>query len=98
MARQVALAYCVDLPVNREMDGEARLLPGGPPLRHHRQLLSPSQQRSGRWRQMVRDPELYAKGAVRHPDHNTIVLHGWHRVLMNTEGESKAMRNVAFLD
>jgi hypothetical protein len=47
---------------------------------------------------MRRDPELYATGAVSHPDHNTIVLHGWHRVLMNTEGEARAMRHVAFLD
>jgi hypothetical protein len=62
------------------------------------ELLSPSQQRSGRWREMVRDPELYAKGSVRHPDHNTIVLHGWHRVLMNTEQGARAMRHVAFLD
>jgi hypothetical protein len=54
--------------------------------------------RKGGWRQMVRDPELYAKGAVRHPDHNTIVLHGWHRVLMNTEQSARAMRHVAFID
>jgi hypothetical protein len=60
--------------------------------------LSPSQQRSGRWRNLVRDPELYATGSVRHPDHNTIVLHGWHRVLMNTEQGARAMRHVAFLD
>ena len=62
------------------------------------ELLSPSQQRSGRWRELVRDPELYAKGAVRHPDHRTIVLHGWHWVLMNTEQAARAMRHVAFLD
>jgi hypothetical protein len=62
------------------------------------ELLSPSQQRSGRWREMVRDPELYAKGSVRHPDHNTIVLPYWHRVLMNTEQRARAMRHVAFLD
>jgi hypothetical protein len=31
MARQVALAYCVDLPRVWGMDGEARLLPGAPP-------------------------------------------------------------------
>jgi hypothetical protein len=62
------------------------------------ELLSPSQQRGGSWREMVRDPELYAKGSVRHPDHNTIVLHGWHRVLMNTEQRARAMRHVAFLD
>jgi hypothetical protein len=57
-----------------------------------------SQVRGGGWQQMVRDPELYAKGAVRHPDHNTIVLHGWHRVLMNTEYAARAMRHVAFID
>ena len=60
--------------------------------------LSQSKQRSGNWRRMVRDPELYAKGRVRHPDHNTIVLHGWHRVLMNTERQARARRHVAFLD
>jgi hypothetical protein len=31
-------------------------------------------------------------------DHATITPHGWHRVLMNTESQAKAMRNVAFLD
>jgi hypothetical protein len=61
------------------------------------EALSPAEQR-GRWREMVRDPELYAKGAVRHPDHNTIVLGFWHRVLMNTEQRARAMRHVAFLD
>jgi hypothetical protein len=60
--------------------------------------LSRSRQRRSRWREMVRDPELYAKGSVRHPDHNTIVLPYWHRVLMNTEQRARAMRHVAFLD
>ena len=32
------------------------------------------------------------------PTTPTITLHGWHRVVMNTEGQSRAMRNVAFLD
>ena len=43
-------------------------------------------------------PGVYVRGRVRHADHTTITLHGWHQVLMNTEGQSKAMRNVAFLD
>jgi hypothetical protein len=60
--------------------------------------LTPSQQRSGGWVRMARDPEVYAKGAVRHPDHATIHLRGWHRVLMNTEQGARAMRHVAFLD
>jgi NAD+ synthase (glutamine-hydrolysing) len=28
---------------------------------------------------------------VRHADHKTITLHGWHRVLMNTENESETI-------
>lgn len=50
------------------------------------------------WRTMRRNPGVYVKGRVRHADHATIMLHGWHQVVMNTEGQSKAMRNVAFLD
>ena len=50
------------------------------------------------WRIMRRNPEVYVRGRVRHPDHRTITLRGWHRVLMNTESQSAAMRNVAFLD
>jgi hypothetical protein len=37
------------------------------------------------WRQMVRDAEVFATGRITHPDNATLVLHGWHRVLMNTE-------------
>jgi hypothetical protein len=50
------------------------------------------------WRRMVRNPEAYVKGAVSHVDHKTIVLQVWHRVVMNTEGQTKAMRHVVFLD
>jgi hypothetical protein len=50
------------------------------------------------WRTMRRNPGVYVRGRIRHPDHAPITLHGWHRVVMNTEGQSKAMRNVAFLD
>ena len=50
------------------------------------------------WRTMRRTPGVYVKGRICHADHATITLHGWHRVLMNTESQSKAMRNVAFLD
>ena len=50
------------------------------------------------WQPMRRNPGVYVRGRIRHPDHQTIVLHRWHRVLMNTENQAKAMRNVAFLD
>jgi hypothetical protein len=42
--------------------------------------------------------KVFAKGAIRHPDHATVVLRGWHRVSMNTEQAARAMRHVAFLD
>jgi hypothetical protein len=60
--------------------------------------LTPEQRRGGGWTRRVRDPEVYAKGTVRHPDHATIHLADWHRVLMNTEQGARAMRHVAFID
>jgi len=60
--------------------------------------LPESRRRGGGYLRQVRDPELYAKGAIRHPDHATIVLGDWHRVLMNTENQATAMRHVAFID
>jgi len=50
------------------------------------------------WRVMTRNPGVYARGDVRHSDHATITLPFWHRVLMNTETQSRTMANVAFLD
>lgn len=50
------------------------------------------------WRVMSRNPGVYARGAVRHGDHATITLPFWHRVIMNTETQSRTMANVAFLD
>ncbi|HEY2786711.1 MAG TPA: hypothetical protein VGJ05_17250 [Fimbriiglobus sp.] len=50
------------------------------------------------WSVQRRNPAVYARGRVRHPDHATIRLHEWHLVAMNTEGQSVASRFVAFLD
>jgi hypothetical protein len=41
---------------------------------------------------------VFARGTVRHRDHATITLHGWHQVWMNTENTTRQMANVAFLD
>ena len=40
---------------------------------------------AGRHRSQTRNPEMFARGFVRHPDHATIVLRGWHRVHLNGE-------------
>jgi hypothetical protein len=50
------------------------------------------------WRVMRRNPTVYVRGRIRHPDHKTVELDGWHRVLSNTEDQSYAMRNIVFLD
>ncbi len=47
------------------------------------------------WRPMTRNPEMFVKGTIRHPDHATITLKGWHRVIVN--GEIRGA-NVVFLD
>ena len=50
------------------------------------------------WNQRWRDPLVYVRGRVSHPDHKTIVLDGWHRVLMNTENLAPGASRVVFLD
>jgi len=50
------------------------------------------------WQVMRRNPGVYARGTVRHSDHATITLPFWHRVIMNTETQSRTMAHVAFLD
>lgn len=50
------------------------------------------------WRLFLRGAGVYARGTVRHSDHKTVHLDGWHRVLMNTEGDASFAQRVAFLD
>ena len=73
--------------------------PNGVTQSEYREVLNRNPKAKGwGWQTMRRNPVVYVRGSVRHADHKTIVLHGWHRVLMNTEVQSRAMRNVAFLD
>src|SRR5262249_9819954 len=60
--------------------------------------LQESERKRGVFRVMQRDAFVHVRGEVKHPDHETVTLHGWHRVLMNTENRSQAMRFLAFLD
>jgi hypothetical protein len=73
--------------------------PNGVSEARYRQLL---QNRPGAaqwgWQALRRNPRVYAKGRIRHPDHATITLPDWHRVVLNTETETETMRNVAFID
>ncbi|HPM24326.1 MAG TPA: hypothetical protein PLP66_10510 [Phycisphaerae bacterium] len=77
----------------------SHLSPNGLSQREYEALLArnPAARRA-RWQVMRRNAGVFARGRVWHPDHRTITLNGWHRVLPNTETEAPAMRNVAFLD
>ena len=50
------------------------------------------------WRSWVRDAGVYDRGYVKHADHATIFLDGWHQILMNTESGASSRRNMSFLD
>jgi len=64
--------------------------------KEYRQLLreNPIAQ-SWDWRLMRRNPRAYARGKVRHPDHRTIELPFWHRVVISNE---QGNGNNVFLD
>jgi hypothetical protein len=65
---------------------------------YHKLLKKNPEAAQWHWRTMQRDPVVYVRGKVSHPDHATIRLDGWHRVEMNTEHRSRALAQVAFLD
>ncbi len=65
----------------------------------HRRLISRNPKlRNLQWVVQRRNPLVFVRGKVRHADHKSIVLSGWHQVLMNTETQAAAMRHVAFID
>ena len=42
--------------------------------------LSEGERNRWNWRVMRRNPKVYVRGRVRHHDHKTVVLDGWHEV------------------
>ena len=63
--------------------------------RYRRVLASNPASKSWSWRVMVRNPKAFVRGAIRHPDHKTVVLKHWYRVEVSAEVFSET---VAFLD
>lgn len=72
----------------------SRHAPDGLILANWRNLPTANRTDSG-WRPMRRDPEAYARGTVRHSDHATIALRGWHRIHLNAETRRSTL---GFLD
>ena len=71
---------------------------GVSPTVYDRLMATDPEARTLSWQHMVRDAEVYARGTVRHPDHKTVHLDGWHRVHMNQERFAAHARQIAFLD
>lgn len=65
---------------------------------YNRLIVSDPEAKRMNWRRMVRDAEVFARGVVRHRDHKTIHLDGWHRVYMNRERFARNSLQIAFLD
>ena len=68
------------------------------PVRYERLITNHPRMRALSWRRMTRDADVYARGDVRHRDHKTVHLDGWHRVFMNREREARHAPQIAFLD
>jgi hypothetical protein len=71
-----------------------RLAPDGLDMEAYRALPDAKRRESG-WRPMRRNPEAYARGSIRHPDHATVRLQGWHRIHLNAEERTASL---GFLD
>jgi hypothetical protein len=76
----------------------SRKYPNGLAENEYDKLDSDVRKNAGPWRHMVRNPQVFVRGHIKHSDHKTLNLSGWHEVLMNSENQSLAMKNVAFLD
>ena len=73
--------------------------PTGVSLEKYEQLLSNDPRASSmHWQRFTRDAEVYVRGEVRHRDHKTVDLDGWHRVYMNRERFARHAPQIAFLD
>jgi hypothetical protein len=48
------------------------------------------------WKTRVREPRVYVRGRVTHPDHSTVHLKIWHRVHLSLQGAG--VGTMAFLD
>lgn len=76
-----------------------RRRPNGVTAEQYRRLLLENRDASTwNWTTRLRDANVYVRGRVSHMDHKTVVLNGWHRVLMNTERIAPGAPTVVFLD
>lgn len=78
----------------------SRKHPNGISEKQYKSLMKNNEEaRQMRWETRVVNPRVYVKGRITHADHATLNLKDvWHRVILNTEDQAWASRNVAFMD
>lgn len=66
---------------------------------HYRQLIAKNPARVAQFRSGRRNAQVYVRGTVKHPDHKTVHLKGWHLVVPNSESANVTTGVVmAFID
>lgn len=50
------------------------------------------------WQAVLVNPDMYVRGPVRHSDHSTVMLRGWHKVVVNAESLARSAAHLAFID
>lgn len=73
----------------------SRRYPNGISEEHYNDLLKSDNKIRGTFQARTVDAEVYVRGKIRHPDHKTVDLKGWHKVIANSEVLSSTVR---FLD
>jgi len=72
--------------------------PNGITLEQYTAIVKKEPHKQHHFRRMTRGARVYVRGKITHKDHATVELLIWHRVVVNTESSSRAMRNMMFLD
>jgi len=76
----------------------SRKFPRGISEEGYKKIITRNPNRKAEFTMMNRNAEVFARGRVKHNDHATIFLDGWHKVVMNTEAQALSRKNLAFLD
>lgn len=72
--------------------------PSGLTEHGYRRAVSDGGESPATFRQARRDATVYVRGRISHPDHKTVVLDGWCRVVVNTETSSSWRPEMRFID
>ena len=86
-----------------EVGGQAGYERGGHFITEQQYFRMDDEKKIG-YRQTTRNATIYVRGKVRHPEHKTIKLNGWHQVIPNTETTARrfdgrlTLRGIGYTD